>query len=91
MAEAIEEVERREAKKRQAQAGPSNGKGKKPSGCGKLPQPVTDPGKTRDKVGAAVGLYVKSRRGRWGLGLAVAVLALAAGLAVLAKSTGALA
>jgi hypothetical protein len=42
-------------------------------------------------VGAAVGLYVKSRRGRWGLGLAVAILAFAAGLAVLAKSTGALA
>jgi len=42
-------------------------------------------------AGAAVGLYVKSRRGRWGLAMLVATLALAAGLAVLAKSTGALA
>lgn len=40
-------------------------------------------------VGAAVGIYVKSRRGRWGLALLVAMLALAAGLGTLAKSTGA--
>ena len=41
-------------------------------------------------VGAAVGIYVKSRRGRWGLALLVAILALAAGLGALAVSTGAL-
>jgi len=39
-------------------------------------------------VGAALGVFVKSRRGRWGLALLVAILALAAGLAVIAKSTG---
>jgi len=41
-------------------------------------------------VGAAVGIYVKPRRGRWGLALLVAILALAAGLGAIAKSTGAL-
>ncbi len=41
-------------------------------------------------VGAALGVYVKSRRGRWGLALLVAILALAAGLGAIAKSTGAL-
>lgn len=41
-------------------------------------------------VGAAVGFYVKSRRGRWGLALLVAILALAVGLGAIAKSTGAL-
>lgn len=41
-------------------------------------------------VGAAAGIYVKSRRGRWGLALLVAILAFAAGFATLAKSTGAL-
>lgn len=40
-------------------------------------------------VGAAVGIYVKSRRGRWGLALLVAILALAAGFGAIAKSTGA--
>lgn len=39
-------------------------------------------------VGAAVGIYVKSSRGRWSLALVVAILALAAGLGALAMSTG---
>jgi len=40
-------------------------------------------------VGAAVGLYVKSRRRRWGLALLVAILSLAAGVGAFALSTGA--
>jgi len=53
----FEGLEREAAKKRQAQAGPVEGKGKK-SACGKFPQAVT--GKTRDKVGAAVGMSGKT-------------------------------
>ena len=41
-------------------------------------------------VGAALGIYIKSRRGRWGLAFLVAILALTAGLGAIAKSTGAL-
>ena len=44
----FEALEREAARKRQAQAGPSEGKGKK-SASGKLPEVVT--GQTRDKVG----------------------------------------
>ena len=54
MAAAIEEVERREAKKRQAKPrGPQIGA----KGHGKFPEPIAP---TRDKVGAAVGLSGKT-------------------------------
>jgi N6-adenosine-specific RNA methylase IME4 len=50
----LEELERRAARERQAAAGPAGGKGRKPSGSGKLPEAVK--GDTRDKVGAALGM-----------------------------------
>jgi len=55
---AIEAVESKAAKQRQAVAGPSTGKGKKRSACGKLPQAVK--GKTREKVAAAVGMKART-------------------------------
>lgn len=51
---ALEELERPEAKKRQAAAGPRAGKGKK-SGSVNFSEPV-EKGDTRDKVAAAVGM-----------------------------------
>jgi ParB family chromosome partitioning protein len=51
---ALEALERPKAKERQAQAGPAEGKGKKASGSGKLPEAVA--GQTRDKVAEAVGM-----------------------------------
>ena len=51
LGEAIEAIESKAAKQRQAAAGPSMGKGKKRSACGNLPQAVK--GKTREKVAAA--------------------------------------
>ncbi|MGH8221243.1 MAG: hypothetical protein ACREUT_22155 [Steroidobacteraceae bacterium] len=41
-------------------------------------------------LSAIAGLFLASRRGRWGLGLACAILALAGGLAGLVESTDAL-
>jgi ParB family chromosome partitioning protein len=54
LGKALEELERAGAKKRQAQAGPAVGRGKKASGPGNLPGPVK--GRVRDKVGEAVGM-----------------------------------
>lgn len=54
MGEKLSKFEARDAKARQAQAGPSKGKGKKQTGSGKLPEPVK--GDTRDKVAAALGM-----------------------------------
>jgi ParB family chromosome partitioning protein len=51
---ALEELEREQARGRQAHAGPAEGKGRKASGSGKLPEPVR--GQTRDKVAEAVGM-----------------------------------
>jgi len=51
--ELLAAIERPKAKERQAKAGPKSGKDKKRSGGGNLPQAL---GKTRDAVGAAVGL-----------------------------------
>jgi len=53
IAEAIEPLEKKKARARQAQAGPAMGRGKK-NGGGKLPQAVT--GKTRDKVARYTGM-----------------------------------
>jgi hypothetical protein len=44
-----------------AKAGPKTGKGAKANGSGKLPEALN--GKTRDKVGAAVGMSGKQCRG----------------------------
>ena len=57
--EAIEPLEEKQAKERQAKAGPSEGKGKK-SGGGKLPQAVK--GKSRDKVAKYVGKSAKTMK-----------------------------
>jgi ParB family chromosome partitioning protein len=55
---ALEDLEAKQAKERQSQAGPAEGKGKKASGSGKLPEAVG--GRTRDKVGEAVGMSGKT-------------------------------
>jgi N6-adenosine-specific RNA methylase IME4 len=57
LGERLEALERPKAKERQAAAGPKEGKGKKKIGSGKLPQAV---GRTRDVVGAAVGMSGKT-------------------------------
>jgi ParB family chromosome partitioning protein len=61
---ALEELERAQARERQAQAGPAEGKGRKTTGSGKLPEAVA--GRTRDKVAEAVGLsgrtYEKAKK-----------------------------
>ena len=54
MAKDLEERERLQARARQAQAGPDNGKGRKGTASGKLPEAVK--GRTRDKVAEAVGM-----------------------------------
>ncbi len=54
----LEKLEQQEARKRQAGAGPKEGRGKKSSGSGKLPEP--DKGDTRDKVAQAVGMSGKT-------------------------------
>jgi ParB family chromosome partitioning protein len=51
---ALEELKRAEAKKRQGQAGPQDGQGKKASGSGNLPEAVK--GDTRDNVAEAVNM-----------------------------------
>src|SRR6266852_3984377 len=54
----LEEMERKAARKRQSQAGPANGRGKKATGSGNLPEAVR--GNTRDRVGAALGMSGKT-------------------------------
>jgi ParB family chromosome partitioning protein len=54
LGKALEPLQQAEARRRQAEAGPKKGRGKKRSGSGKLPG--ADKGDTRDKVGEAVGL-----------------------------------
>jgi hypothetical protein len=57
----IEELEKERARERQAQAGPASGRGKKMTGSGNLPEPVTSgTGDTRDKVGSAFGISGKT-------------------------------
>ena len=51
---------KRAAKGRQAQAGPSSGKGKKKSGSGKLPEAITSD--TRDRV----AIYTNMSGRTWG-------------------------
>ena len=53
--QSLEALERKAAKQRQAAAGPKEGKGKKRSGGGKLPQAI-EPTKTRDAIGRAIGM-----------------------------------
>jgi len=54
IARALEPAEKEAARRRQATAGPEQGKGAKVSGGGKLPQPVR--GKTRDRVARYCGM-----------------------------------
>ena len=54
IAKALEPEEKEASKERQAQAGPSSGKGEKKSAGGKLPHAVA--GKTRDKVARHTGM-----------------------------------
>jgi ParB-like chromosome segregation protein Spo0J len=58
MGERLWAMEKPKAEERQAIAGPSEGKGKKKSGSGKLPEAVKSD--TRDIVGAAVGMSGKT-------------------------------
>jgi ParB family chromosome partitioning protein len=61
LGEKLEVVAREEARKRQAAAGPAEGRGKKataPTGSGFLPEPVT--GQVRDQVGEIVGMSGKT-------------------------------
>jgi len=44
---------RSKAKERQSESGPTEGRGKKKSGSGNVPEPVT--GQSRDLIGARVG------------------------------------
>ena len=55
---ALEPMERKAAKGRQAAASPKAGRGKKRSGSGKLPQAVK--GETREKVATAVGMKART-------------------------------
>lgn len=55
--QSLEEMEGAAARERQRQAGEQYG-----IACGKFPQAIEDTGKTRDKVGAAVGMSGKTYR-----------------------------
>jgi site-specific DNA-methyltransferase (adenine-specific) len=58
IAEALEPIERKAAKERQASAGPSSGPGKKAIGSGKFPDAVK--GRALDHVGKVVGMDRKT-------------------------------
>jgi ParB family chromosome partitioning protein len=56
----LEKLERTQARRRQGVAGPKEGKGRKPSASGKLPELLGARGQTRDKVAKVLGMSGKN-------------------------------